>query len=47
MLYITFTYVFTQQGTRVFVHFLERNNFFTFFFFFFWEVGAISSLDGV
>lgn len=45
MLYITFIYVFTQRGTRVFVHFLERNNFFTIFFF--WEVEAISSLDGV
>lgn len=33
MLYITFTCVFTQRGTRVFVHFLERNNFFTVFFF--------------
>lgn len=34
MLYITFIYVFRQRGTRVFVHFLERNNFFTIFFFF-------------
>lgn len=33
MLYITFTYVFTHRGARVFVHFLERNNFFTVFFF--------------